>query len=134
MRAGTYLNDKGYPRISSGPQRGKYVHILITEGMLRRKLRKDEIVHHIDGNRKNCQWTNLLVIGERTHNAVSARQYWYLKQKFSREESAWRAYFDETNETPTETWKRQMESLGMSELSSDLRGTNKTDEMSEMPN
>lgn len=107
MKAGTWMTEKGYPRISGGPMRGKYVHIMVAEGMLGRELRKDEVVHHINGDTSNPRWTNLLVIGKETHDAVSRRQYWYLKQKFAREDAAWRAYFDVTGETPKEAWDAQ---------------------------
>lgn len=86
----------GYPRMSCGPQRNKFVHVLVAEGILGRKLRADEHIHHKDGNVKNPHWSNLLVMDATTHNAVSNRQYWYLKQKYSREDAAWEAYFDVT--------------------------------------
>jgi HNH endonuclease len=108
FKSGTQVHDNGkYLRITAGPLRYKYVHIIVAEGMLGRELTRDEHVHHIDGNQMNCKWTNLLVVGNKVHNAVSNRQYWYLKQKFSREESAWRAYFDITGNTPMEDWARQ---------------------------
>lgn len=103
--------ENGYPRISMGPLRKKYVHILIAEGMLGRELREDEHVHHIDGNRINPKWTNLLVLGESVHNMVSNKQYWYLKQKYAQERAAWWAYFDVTGETPREAWDRQEREL-----------------------
>lgn len=89
----------GYPRMSCGPQRNKFVHTLVAEAMMGRKLKRDEHVHHKDGDVKNPHWTNLLVIDERTHGAVSTRQYWYLKQKYSLEDAAWRAFFDVTGKT-----------------------------------
>ncbi len=92
----------GYPRMSCGPQVNKFVHILVAEAMLRRKLRKDEHVHHKDGDTKNPAWENLLILGEAVHNAVSNRQYWYLKQKYSKERAAWWGYFDVTGETYSE--------------------------------
>lgn len=98
------LTEGGYPRMSCGPQRKKLVHILVAEGMLGRPLHKDEIVHHKDGNTKNPHWTNLLVLDATTHNAVSNRQYWYLKQKFGREEAAWRAFLEVTGKT-YEEWE-----------------------------
>lgn len=82
--------------MSCGPQRDKFVHVLVAEAMLGRKLRPDEHVHHKDGDVKNPHWSNLLVLDATTHNAVSIRQYWYLKQKYSREDAAWNAYFDVT--------------------------------------
>ena len=99
----------GYPRMSCGPQRDTLVHILVAEGMLGRKLRPDEHVHHMDGDTKNPHWSNLLVLDETTHNAVSNRQYWYLKQKLSKEEAAWRAYFDVTGKTYDETEKKEID-------------------------
>jgi hypothetical protein len=86
----------GYPRMSCGPQVNKFVHILVAEAALGRLLKKDEHVHHKDGDVKNPHWSNLLVMKDTIHNAVSIRQYWYLKQKFSREDAAWKAYFDVT--------------------------------------
>ena len=92
----------GYPRMSGGPPRNKFVHILVAEAWLRRPLRKDEHVHHKDGNTRNPVWTNLLILGESVHGAVSVRQYHYLKQKYSAERAAYWAYFDVTGETYAE--------------------------------
>lgn len=85
--------------MSCGPQRDVFVHILVAEGMIGRKLKADEHVHHKDGDTKNPHPTNLLVLDATTHNAVSNRQYWYLKQKYSREEAAWRAFLEVTGKT-----------------------------------
>jgi hypothetical protein len=92
----------GYPRMGCGPQRNKLVHVLVAEGMLGRPLRRDEHIHHKDGDTKNPHWTNLLVLDASTHGAVSSRQYWYLKQKYAREDAAWRAFFDVTGKTYAE--------------------------------
>lgn len=60
----THKNGKvaRYLRISAGPLRGKYVHTLIMEAKLGRKLRKDETVEHRDGNGLNCAIRNLTVV------------------------------------------------------------------------
>lgn len=92
----------GYPRMSAGPCRHKFVHILVAQAKLGRPLRKDEHVHHKDGDTKNPHPDNLLVMKDETHNAVSIRQYHYLKLKFSREDAAWRAFFDVTGSTYAE--------------------------------
>jgi hypothetical protein len=100
FRHGTMPHENGgYPRLTCGPCRSQYVHVLVAEGMLGRKLRKDEHVHHKDGDTRNPHWSNLIVLGKDIHNAVSNRQYWYLKQKETREEAAWKAFFDVTGET-----------------------------------
>jgi hypothetical protein len=51
-----------YLRIKAGPMRDKYVHILIAEAKLGRKLRPDETVEHRDGNGLNCDPDNLIVV------------------------------------------------------------------------
>lgn len=51
-----------YLRISAGPLRGKYVHILVAEGMLGRALTPEETVEHKDGNGLNPNWQNLVVV------------------------------------------------------------------------
>jgi hypothetical protein len=55
MKNGTYTNqcnDKArkYLRISAGPQRGRYVHDLILEAKLGRKLTPGETAEHKNGN------------------------------------------------------------------------------------
>lgn len=108
FKHGTTIHQNGgYPKLSVGPQRYRYVHILVAEGMLQRPLNPDERVHHADGDTKNPKWENLIVLGKKIHNAVSNRQYYYLKQKYSSERAAWWAYFDVTGETPIEARERQ---------------------------
>lgn len=92
----------GYPRMSCGPQVNKFVHVLVAQAKIGRELRPDEHVHHKDGDTKNPHPDNLLVMKDEIHNAVSNRQYWYLKQKFAREDAAWMAFFDITGQTYAE--------------------------------
>ena len=99
----------GYLMITAGPLRNAFVHRIVAEGMLGRPLRKDEHVHHKDGNVRNPHPSNLIVLGEYTHNAVSNRQYWYLKQKYAREEAAWKAFFDVTGKDVNECGVRLKE-------------------------
>lgn len=73
---GTYVDDKGYLRISAGPLRGTRVHTLVAMAKLGRKLRHDEAVHHKDGNKLNPHPDNLEIMHLREHNALSIRQYW----------------------------------------------------------
>ena len=108
FKHGTTLHQNGeYPRLSVGPQRYRYIHVLVAEGMLQRSLRPDERVHHVDGDVKNPKWENLIILDKKIHNAVSSRQYYYLKQKYNSERAAWWAYFDVTGETPDEARDRQ---------------------------
>jgi hypothetical protein len=82
---GIYLDDRGYWRYSAGPKRYKRVHRDLMEQHLGRPLRRDEHVHHRNED-KTCNelhadgmW-NLELLDESTHNAITARQYWYLKK------------------------------------------------------
>jgi hypothetical protein len=96
---GMYITAKGYWRYSAGVHRGKYVHRVVAEQQLGRLLKKDEVVHHRDGNRLNYleHWDgypNLQVMNERVHNAVSAAQYWFLKTFiWPRDKQEWETYF-----------------------------------------
>jgi hypothetical protein len=98
LQLGMYITAKGYYRYSGGEHRGKYVHRHLVEVALGRKLRKDEVVHHRNGNRLDNEGTwlgqwNLEVMGEREHNAVSAKQYWFLaKFIWPLEKKEWDTY------------------------------------------
>lgn len=66
-RGGTTINNTKngkapYLRITSGPQRGRYVHELVMEGMLGRELTPDEEVDHKDTDGLNPKWTNLELV------------------------------------------------------------------------
>lgn len=76
---GTHVDSKGYLSICAGPLRGVRLHRIVAEAKLGRKLRKDEVVHHKNGNKLDCSPENLQIMGEREHNAVSAKQRWYLE-------------------------------------------------------
>lgn len=76
---GMHIDDKGYWRYSAGPLRHKRVHRHLMEEHLGRKLRKDEHVHHINGVKTDNRIENMQALGEREHNAVSSKQYWFLK-------------------------------------------------------
>ncbi len=98
FNGGVSLN-QNYPRCNVGPCKGEYIHRVVAAAMLKRPLRPDEDVHHRDGDFTNFRHTNLLVLSKAEHGAVSNKQRWYLKQLYSREEAAYRAYFDVTGKT-----------------------------------
>lgn len=97
FNGGSHVDEKGYLRISAGPHRGRRVHDMIAEAMMGRELRKDEHAHHRDGNKLNCDWRNIEVLGERDHGAVSSRQYWYLKKYDLLEKAEWDEFWAEAN-------------------------------------
>lgn len=76
----TTATGHGYVTVYINNGRKQYEHILIAERALGRKLRKNERVHHIDGNRKNNANSNLLICSHAYHLALHARMrrhpYW----------------------------------------------------------
>lgn len=63
-----------YIRISAGPQRGMYVHRLVMEAKLGRRIRKSETVDHIDGNSLNNHPANLRVLSWAQHGRETQRR------------------------------------------------------------
>lgn len=82
-RDGTVINTNGYPRISAGPLRNVYVHTLVAEAKIGRKLTADEVVDHIDGNKLNCAPENLRVIPRPANT-----EYYGGQRKAEREQAA----------------------------------------------
>lgn len=69
----------GYPSVSvsvNGKTKTEYVHRLIVERRLGRKLRSGEVVHHKDGNKLNFFPNNLEVVDSRCgHVKMHAQEY-----------------------------------------------------------
>lgn len=95
---GTYVDEKGYPRISAGPHRGVRVHTLVAEAMLGRKLEKHEDVHHKNEDKLDCAWTNLEVIDHRHHGWISSQQAQFMKRKEEEERREWEEQFPGSTE------------------------------------
>ncbi len=49
-----------------------YEHVVVVEKRMGRSLTKDEVVHHLDGNRSNNHLDNLLVIDRGQHHKLHA--------------------------------------------------------------
>jgi len=60
-----------YPRISAGPCRNIYVHRLVAEALLRRRLKPNETVDHKDTNSLNPDPTNLQVVSWADHAKIT---------------------------------------------------------------
>lgn len=60
------LIDDGYIRISA-PGYDEFLHRVLMEQKLGRKLTSDEIVHHIDGNKMNNHPDNLTIESRSSH-------------------------------------------------------------------
>lgn len=99
---GKYINKAGYVMVlvksgsinrKSGWENYRPEHIVIMEDFIGRKLRNNECVHHIDGNRQNNNIDNLVLIDSnqhhrKTHNSLQKVGYQLLKEgkiKFNRQ-------------------------------------------------
>jgi len=81
-KGGVYVNDEGYLRISAGPLRDEYVHILVAEAKIGREIDPlKEEVHHVDGDRLNPHWNNLEVRPLELHRAFLNGQPWIHKRR-----------------------------------------------------
>lgn len=69
---GKTITRKGYVRITAGPDRGKYEHRAVIEGLLGRPLRWDEEVHHQDFHRAHNCPENLILMDKVIHDFFSA--------------------------------------------------------------
>jgi hypothetical protein len=70
MYRGGYAINRGYLRYSSGPLRFQYVHRIVVERLLGRKLKRSEEVHHMDFDRlHNCP-CNLLLLPRCFHGIM----------------------------------------------------------------
>jgi len=91
----TCKTTKRYPRVTAGPLRHKYIHRIVAAAMLGRELMCDEEVHHKDNDRRNFNWDNLIVIGEKDHGWVSAKQAWYMRSEDILAKTQWDEFMEE---------------------------------------
>lgn len=92
----TAKTTKGYLRVTAGPCRHEYVHRIVAAAILGRELTKDEQVHHRDGCKLDQRHWNLLIVGERDHGWVSAKQAYYMQNiKEIADKKEWDEFMDE---------------------------------------
>ena len=68
----TYLDENGYLRFKDSK---KLVHRWMMEKRIRRKLKKNEDVHHIDGNKLNNDISNLRLMKAEDHHQLHLSQW-----------------------------------------------------------
>lgn len=71
---GRTLKPSGYIELTRGVYKYKSEHKLIMETKLGRKLRKEEVVHHIDGNKTNNSLDNLQLMTRSEHSSHHAKE------------------------------------------------------------
>jgi hypothetical protein len=91
---GYSIHSKGYLKITSGPLRYQYIHRIVAAALLGRDLRRDEEIHHRDGDKRNFKWNNLTVMGSLDHGWVSAKQAWYMREHDIKLKKEWDEFMD----------------------------------------
>lgn len=73
-RAKGYDIHNGYVRLSRGSDCGKLEHVAIMEQTIGRRIRKDEVVHHINGNRSDNRIENLQLMTRSEHCRIHTQE------------------------------------------------------------
>ena len=72
--AGVSLKPNGYVEITRGDNKGRSQHVILMEEQIGRRLRANEVVHHIDGNRSNNDLNNLALMTRAEHTRLHRRE------------------------------------------------------------
>lgn len=67
-KGGRYKKPNGYVMVNIAPGEYTREHVLVIEQHIGRKLFRDEVVHHLDGNRSNNQLINLMLLTKKEHD------------------------------------------------------------------
>ncbi len=80
---GKHIDDAGYITITLKDNKRKREHVIIAEKILGRSLRKNECVHHINGNKTDNRHNNLIICTNSYHRTVERRMVnLYIKEHF----------------------------------------------------
>lgn len=64
----------GYIEHTRGPNKSRSVHVTTFECRIGRRILKDEVVHHVDGNRSNNEENNLALMTRAAHSRLHRRE------------------------------------------------------------
>lgn len=65
-----YGEHNGYIRFTAGEHKGRLQHIVVMEQHIGRELQPQEVVHHINGNRKDNRIENLQLMTREDHSKL----------------------------------------------------------------
>lgn len=71
---GTSVKPNGYVEYTRGEHKGRSVHVVTMEQRIGRRLKPDEVVHHIDGDRSNNNPNNLALMTRSAHARLHRRE------------------------------------------------------------
>lgn len=71
---------RGYLIHSAGKNRGHLVHVVMAENVLGRRLKKNECVHHFNGNKQDNRNKNFLICTLSYHGWLEAKMAYIGKQ------------------------------------------------------
>jgi hypothetical protein len=71
---GVSRKPSGYIEYTTGPNKGRSVHVVAMEQQIGRRLYANEVVHHIDENRSNNDLSNLKLMTRSEHTSHHAKQ------------------------------------------------------------
>lgn len=71
---GSRITQNGYIEYTKGEHKGRSEHVIKMENRLGRRLKVDECVHHIDGDRKNNCENNLALMTRSGHTRLHRRE------------------------------------------------------------
>ena len=77
-KGGKSIDDKGYVRLAIGKKNWRYEHRLVMENHIGRALRKEEHVHHINGDKTNNSISNLLLLPNARAHSKFHKPKWLL--------------------------------------------------------
>lgn len=71
---GTSIKPNGYLEFTRGEHKFRLVHVVVMENRLGRRIKPDECVHHIDGNKLNNSENNLVLCTRSGHSRLHRRE------------------------------------------------------------
>jgi len=71
---GFTIKPNGYVEYTRGENKGRSVHVVAMEKSIGRRLRPNEVVHHIDHDRSNNELSNLMLMSRSEHSSLHATE------------------------------------------------------------